>query len=161
RLPQTPRTITDQPQGAERRDDPGLTHQGGTQTRAPRGGRSGDRDRTRRSRGSGVALGGDRRPSLASTAIVHRARGGCPTLLTLPVRGHGRDGRDLRLAGLCPGVVGRLAGLIWTNGVSRFRPPPVTGRLTDKLGAVLTIDQATRDAIVAHARRDHPDEACG
>jgi len=26
---------------------------------------------------------------------------------------------------------------------------------------VLIIDQATRDAIVAHARRDHPDEACG
>jgi proteasome lid subunit RPN8/RPN11 len=26
---------------------------------------------------------------------------------------------------------------------------------------VLTIDQATRDAIIAHARRDHPDEACG
>jgi len=26
---------------------------------------------------------------------------------------------------------------------------------------VLTIDQATYDAIVAHARRDHPDEACG
>jgi proteasome lid subunit RPN8/RPN11 len=26
---------------------------------------------------------------------------------------------------------------------------------------VLTIDEATRDAIVAHARRDHPDEACG
>jgi proteasome lid subunit RPN8/RPN11 len=26
---------------------------------------------------------------------------------------------------------------------------------------VLTIDQETRDAIVAHARRDHPDEACG
>ncbi|HEX2175357.1 MAG TPA: M67 family metallopeptidase [Nocardioidaceae bacterium] len=26
---------------------------------------------------------------------------------------------------------------------------------------MLTIDQATRDAIVAHARRDHPDEACG
>jgi [CysO sulfur-carrier protein]-S-L-cysteine hydrolase len=26
---------------------------------------------------------------------------------------------------------------------------------------VLTIDRATRDAIVAHARRDHPDEACG
>jgi len=26
---------------------------------------------------------------------------------------------------------------------------------------VLTIDQATFDAIVAHARRDHPDEACG
>jgi proteasome lid subunit RPN8/RPN11 len=28
-------------------------------------------------------------------------------------------------------------------------------------GAVLTIDQATYDAIVAHAKRDHPDEACG
>jgi proteasome lid subunit RPN8/RPN11 len=26
---------------------------------------------------------------------------------------------------------------------------------------VLTVDQATYDAIVAHARRDHPDEACG
>jgi len=25
----------------------------------------------------------------------------------------------------------------------------------------LTIDEATRDAIIAHARRDHPDEACG
>lgn len=29
------------------------------------------------------------------------------------------------------------------------------------LTPVLTIDQATRDAIVAHARADHPDEACG
>ncbi len=26
---------------------------------------------------------------------------------------------------------------------------------------MLTIDQATYDAIVAHARRDHPDECCG
>jgi [CysO sulfur-carrier protein]-S-L-cysteine hydrolase len=26
---------------------------------------------------------------------------------------------------------------------------------------VLTIDRAAHDAIVAHARRDHPDEACG
>ena len=26
---------------------------------------------------------------------------------------------------------------------------------------MLTIDQATYDGIVAHARRDHPDEACG
>jgi [CysO sulfur-carrier protein]-S-L-cysteine hydrolase len=26
---------------------------------------------------------------------------------------------------------------------------------------VLTIDRASYDAIVAHARRDHPDEACG
>ena len=29
------------------------------------------------------------------------------------------------------------------------------------LGAVLSIDAAILDAIVAHARRDHPDEACG
>jgi proteasome lid subunit RPN8/RPN11 len=29
------------------------------------------------------------------------------------------------------------------------------------LTPVLTIDRATHDAIVAHARRDHPDEACG
>jgi proteasome lid subunit RPN8/RPN11 len=33
--------------------------------------------------------------------------------------------------------------------------------LVANLAAVLTIDQATYDAIVAHARRDHPDEACG
>jgi [CysO sulfur-carrier protein]-S-L-cysteine hydrolase len=26
---------------------------------------------------------------------------------------------------------------------------------------VLTVDRTIRDAIVAHARRDHPDEACG
>ena len=26
---------------------------------------------------------------------------------------------------------------------------------------MLSVDRATRDAIVAHARRDHPDEACG
>ena len=26
---------------------------------------------------------------------------------------------------------------------------------------MLTLDRAVRDAIVAHARRDHPDEACG
>jgi len=35
-------------------------------------------------------------------------------------------------------------------------PPPAK-----YAGAVLTIDQATYDAIVAHAKRDHPDEACG
>jgi proteasome lid subunit RPN8/RPN11 len=29
------------------------------------------------------------------------------------------------------------------------------------LALVLTIEQATYDAIVAHARKDHPDEACG
>jgi len=34
-------------------------------------------------------------------------------------------------------------------------------RGTPYAGRVLTIDQATYEAIVAHARRDHPDEACG
>jgi [CysO sulfur-carrier protein]-S-L-cysteine hydrolase len=34
-------------------------------------------------------------------------------------------------------------------------------RTRPTLGGVLTIDQAIYDAIVAHARRDHPDEACG
>ena len=29
------------------------------------------------------------------------------------------------------------------------------------MAPVLSIDRATWDAIVAHARRDHPDEACG
>jgi proteasome lid subunit RPN8/RPN11 len=29
------------------------------------------------------------------------------------------------------------------------------------VGIVLRLSTATRDAIVAHARRDHPDEACG
>jgi proteasome lid subunit RPN8/RPN11 len=37
--------------------------------------------------------------------------------------------------------------------VRRARPPYP--------GTVLTLDQATYDAIVAHAKRDHPDEACG
>jgi len=39
-----------------------------------------------------------------------------------------------------------------------------TARVRPRLGTlagVLTIDQATHDEIVAHARRDHPDEACG
>jgi [CysO sulfur-carrier protein]-S-L-cysteine hydrolase len=34
-------------------------------------------------------------------------------------------------------------------------------RPTPRLGCVLRIDQETYDAIVAHAKRDHPDEACG
>jgi proteasome lid subunit RPN8/RPN11 len=29
------------------------------------------------------------------------------------------------------------------------------------MSGVLTLDRATYDAIVAHAKRDHPDEACG
>ncbi len=37
----------------------------------------------------------------------------------------------------------------------------MTGSRATTLDVVLTIDQATYDAIVAHAKRDHPDEACG
>jgi proteasome lid subunit RPN8/RPN11 len=37
---------------------------------------------------------------------------------------------------------------------ARQRSPP-------RLAAVLRIDRATYDAVVAHARKDHPDEACG
>lgn len=51
--------------------------------------------------------------------------------------------------------------------VRRSRPGPVPGRIwgpsapRPSLAGVLTIDQATYDAIVAHAKRDHPDECCG
>ena len=51
---------------------------------------------------------------------------------------------------------------------SRRRAPRELGRdragapaRPPRLGAVLRIDRATYDAIVAHAREDHPDEACG
>ena len=37
----------------------------------------------------------------------------------------------------------------------------MTGPRATTLDVVLTIDQATYDALVAHAKRDHPDEACG
>ncbi len=35
------------------------------------------------------------------------------------------------------------------------------GKSHGNVNSVLTIDSAIIDAIVAHARRDHPDEACG
>lgn len=42
-------------------------------------------------------------------------------------------------------------------------PRPGVGavRVRDTLWPMLTIDRATYDAIYAHARADHPDEACG
>jgi proteasome lid subunit RPN8/RPN11 len=43
--------------------------------------------------------------------------------------------------------------------VSTATPGP--GRGHGNVNGVLTIDSAIVDAIVAHARRDHPDEACG
>jgi proteasome lid subunit RPN8/RPN11 len=40
--------------------------------------------------------------------------------------------------------------------------PAARAGITDVLlSVVLRLDQETYDAIVAHARRDHPDEACG
>ncbi len=39
--------------------------------------------------------------------------------------------------------------------------PPGASRFAARLSAVLTIARDVVDAIVAHARRDHPDEACG
>ena len=41
------------------------------------------------------------------------------------------------------------------------RRAPVHSGTSPSVDPVLTIDQATYDAIVAHAKRDHPDEACG
>lgn len=38
---------------------------------------------------------------------------------------------------------------------------PGPPRRSNTLDRVLTIDQATYDALVAHAKRDHPVEACG
>ena len=38
---------------------------------------------------------------------------------------------------------------------------PGTAKFPGNVKCVLTIDSAIIDAIVAHARRDHPDEACG
>ena len=37
----------------------------------------------------------------------------------------------------------------------------MTAGFSANVAPVLSIDRATWDAIVAHARRDHPDEACG
>jgi proteasome lid subunit RPN8/RPN11 len=49
---------------------------------------------------------------------------------------------------------GRSDLAIWTK-------PPGYARRATYAAPVLTLDRATYDAIVAHARRDHPDEACG
>lgn len=42
-----------------------------------------------------------------------------------------------------------------------MNPIPAPGPARHTLDGVLTIDQATYDALVAHAKRDHPVEACG
>jgi proteasome lid subunit RPN8/RPN11 len=48
-----------------------------------------------------------------------------------------------------------VSGCGRTSGTARPGPPGLYAR------SVLRIDQETHDAIVAHAKRDHPDEACG
>jgi proteasome lid subunit RPN8/RPN11 len=40
-------------------------------------------------------------------------------------------------------------------------PPGCTQGRSPRLSGVLELTEAIRDAIVAHAKRDHPDEACG
>jgi len=57
------------------------------------------------------------------------------------------------LAGTRPGLAGRTSRNAAGRGTT-------TGERLG-LALVLTITQATYDAIVAHAKRDHPDEACG
>ena len=48
-----------------------------------------------------------------------------------------------------------------TGVIPAFGQPGSTPPGSPTLDGVLTISWATRDAIVAHAKRDHPDEACG
>lgn len=58
-----------------------------------------------------------------------------------------------------------MAGLDGEGTTSPVGPQPGRdsgrGACSINLLRVLTIDQAAYDAIVAHAKRDHPDEACG
>ena len=63
-------------------------------------------------------------------------------------------------------VIGRTP--LRHNPFARARPSQRSGTAGDAAsaplfyrGRVLRIDRATYDAIVAHAREDHPDEACG
>jgi len=42
-----------------------------------------------------------------------------------------------------------------------FGPPGCTPGGSPRLSDVIELTEAIRDAIVAHAKRDHPDEACG
>ncbi len=55
---------------------------------------------------------------------------------------HARGGR----------ILTRISQVATGSGVRSGAPYP---------GRVLRIERVTRDAIVAHAKRDHPDEACG
>ncbi len=63
-------------------------------------------------------------------------------------------------------LLGQQLGSVLDTGGIRLLMHATTvakGRRPDSttVGGVLRIDRALRDAIVAHARRDHPDEACG
>jgi len=68
------------------------------------------------------------------------------------------DRRPSRREACCwPGPGPSAAGRTSRNAAGRGT---TTGERLG-LALVLTITQATYDAIVAHAKRDHPDEACG
>ena len=89
-------------------------------------------------------LGGLLGAGAGAGAVVGRVLGG---------RGAGREGCR---AGRVHGSAGCREVRVSASGRRTFRPnrPPT-------LGGVLTIARAHVDAMIAHARADHPDEACG
>ena len=106
-----------------------------------------------------------RRP--AGAGHPARGRGGRRGLLDVAARrrpAHPRA-RHLRVGGLPPGDAGpgavrltdRVRLAMWTP-LRGGRGPRCGG---PTLGSVLRIEQDIYDAIVAHAKKDHPDEACG
>ena len=97
----------------------------------------------RRGRRRPLDQGAQRRAACAGhPARHHRGRARTPT----PDDPDFQEALGLLLADRAAGLAGPGA-----DGLSRSL----------SLVSVLTIDRATRDAIVEHARRDHPDEACG
>ncbi len=67
----------------------------------------------------------------------------------------GRPGPTRRPAAAAVPLADGRPGPLVSAAADGTEPAPVSST------PVLSIDRAIRDAIVAHARRDHPDEACG
>ena len=126
------------------RAEPARGQAGGAADGAGDAGRAGRAHRAHARAGRGLAAGPQRHPAGA---------GGAPR----GDRGAGRAGRAAR--GRRP-PAGAVLGLRPADLSAGDAGPGPVDR-TRRLCVVLEIDQATYDAIVAHARRDHPDEACG